>query len=457
MNSVISLSINEAGLRNSYHTNIKLLVKYDLLPDDIISSIPKSNIYRWKNTDFSSVIGSDLCQLIENDKQRLIELMQYKKFIKACISVIRIKNIIIDGLKQTKRKIKDLKIKENIIRTIDRTKDSLSLDRAVRYFHISIHQYYLWSQEIKSQCLETFIGLCPRIYPNQLTKKEVNTIKQYLQDIQYKAWSIYSVAYECIKKGILYVSVASWYKYAKLLGISRPIPRHRRKNHIIGIRASHVAEKIHADVTLFRTMDNQINYIYIIMDNFSRFIFGYKVSQVLSPDIMIENLKEVYYKYLLPLSKSIPIELIVDGGIENNNDKMESFLANDIHQAIKKLVAQKDIIFSNSMVESVNKTLKYRFLFQQDVPDYSALAKYMDKAIPIYNSRPHSALKGLAPKEVLKGIFYNIDEHKKHFKEAFLKRIEENRKARCLNCDDTLKNPVLPEIPINSNPILVNS
>ena len=49
-------------IRRSYHTNVKFLAKSNLLPGEIASLIPKSNISRWKNSDFSSVFDIELYQ-----------------------------------------------------------------------------------------------------------------------------------------------------------------------------------------------------------------------------------------------------------------------------------------------------------------------------------------------------------------------------------------------------------
>ncbi len=102
----------------------------------------------------------------------------------------------------------------------------------------------------------------------------------------------------------------------------------------------------------------------------------------------------------------------------------------------KKLVAQRDIIFSNSMVEAINKILKYRFLFQHNIPNYESTIKHLNNFIPIYNNHPHSALGGRMPEEVLKGIELNKKEYTMHFKDAQKKRIEENRVVWCENCKD---------------------
>ena len=55
----------------------------------------------------------------------------------------------------------------------------------------------------------------------------------------------------------------------------------------------------------------------------------------------------------------------------------------------------------------------------------------------VYNDeRPHYALKGQTPEEAYKGIGFDKDACKRHFQEAYIKRIKENKEARCRNCDD---------------------
>lgn len=297
--------------------------------------IPKSNISRWKNINLSTIFGVEQYQ---DHIDSIKELMKHKKFLKSCRALLRIKNALIEVYKNNKRKkIKDIKLKKIIINTINRVRQIIYLDKAVKYFKITIQQYYIWTHQIKKKCLETILDHCPRIYPNQLCKKEIKKIKECLWDIKYKGWAIYSIAWEMIKKGVLFVSPGTWYKYAKILGFTRKLPQSRRK-YPPGIRAEKVIEKIHADVTIFRPLDNIKVYIYLIMDNRSRYIFTWKASLILSGKIFVNNLKEAYKKYILPYYKGKSVELIVDGGPENNNYNVDDFLE-EINGDIQKLVA----------------------------------------------------------------------------------------------------------------------
>ena len=129
-------------------------------------------------------------------------------------------------------------------------------------------------------------------------------------------------------------------------------------------------------------------------------ILGWKIATEYKSSIMLDNLRNVYATCLL--EKENPLTaLIVDDGIEN-----KGFVCTAIeNQEIKlnRLIAQKDIRFSNSMVEAVNKCIKYDFLFCQQLLDFEHTQRFLETAVEQYNNRPHSALFGFTPYEVFNG------------------------------------------------------
>lgn len=98
---------------------------------------------------------------------------------------------------------------------------------------------------------------------------------------------------------------------------------------------------------------------------------------------------------------------------------------------ITHLIAQRDIEFSNSMIEAANKQLKYRFLYHQHIPDHASLAIYLQQAVEDYNNRPHDVLNGLTPLEVLDGKVFDKEAFHQQTGQAKNVRIVENKKAGC--------------------------
>jgi putative transposase len=82
---------------------------------------------------------------------------------------------------------------------------------------------------------------------------------------------------------------------------------------------------------------------------------------------------------------------------------VRDFIKNSKCTAIQHLIAQRDIEYSNSMIEAANKQLKYHFLYHHHIADYDALVKYVELSVNDYNNRSQHVFYGLTPLEVLQG------------------------------------------------------
>ena len=123
--------------------------------------------------------------------------------------------------------------------------------------------------------------------------------------------------------------------------------------------------------------------------------------------------------------------------IEYHFEKYENSIKNDFPKTNKKIIALKEIDFSNSIIESFNKLLKYRFLFTRKLHNYEDTVKYLNQAIPVYNSvRPHGTnyFYGLTPEQRLNGEKRNRKELRELFENARKLRVKTNRKAGCPVC-----------------------
>jgi len=178
-------------------------------------------------------------------------------------------------------------------------------------------------------------------------------------------------------------------------------------------------------------MKNMIFLTHFIVDNFSRMILGWKISLNCKSSIMLENLRYVYYEYFFE-DEDPPAILMVDGGSENKGKVTDAIENQEIRFRI--WVAQQDIRYSNSMVEAINKIMKYRYLFRHELLDFKHVQRYLAIAVELYNNRPHSALYGLAPRETFGGEMPNKDQFKQQIQEAKTLRIAENKALICTNC-----------------------
>jgi hypothetical protein len=141
-------------------------------------------------------------------------------------------------------------------------------------------------------------------------------------------------------------------------------------------------------VTEFVTSDNVKFYIHTVLDNFSRKIIAYTVSRDKTAKIRLISLKEAILVQFGKILSLTDLDLIVDGGSENNNFRIRNFISH-CQVSIHKKVALKDVVFSNSIIERHFQILK-KFLRSQDEIHSREIQKVIEFFVKDYNSiRPH--------------------------------------------------------------------
>ena len=146
--------------------------------------------------------------------------------------------------------------------------------------------------------------------------------------------------------------------------------------------------------------------------------------------------KTIYEAYCkaLDMEKDLNVKLVVDGGPENNNVHVDGFISRSGIN-IEKLVALQDIDYSNSMIEALNKVLKYSYIFPKQPRDLKHLKRILRYFIADYNSkRPHGALNGLTPEEAWQGKEFPNDFRATILKQARIDRLAHNRENQCEKC-----------------------
>lgn len=418
--------------RRSYSTEFKLLYTLGLAPDNLINKIPKRTHYNILKYDFTKVYGFAYTHDKLDFAKRIIELQEQSRFNDAVISIGK---TIIDIYSSANISLSNIlkssySARFKVVEVIKHTKDVLGLDKACKLFHISRNTFFNWKNNNK--CSDSIFNKCFKRHPYQLAKREVTQIKHILNDPKTILWPLISSYYYGLRNGLISMKSRTFYKYANKLGFKKKLPKHRHKKHVIGIRSSKPNELLHADLTIFKTLDNIKVYIYIIMDNFSRKILSYKATLKYSAQTSFECLKEAYENFILPDNSTSETKLMVDGGVEINNHKVDNYLQTEA-LSVQKIVAQQDVTFSNSMIEAVNKILKYNYLFKTEIKDFDECVRYLDKFIPDYNDRYHCSLSGLSPNEVYSGVSYDKESINKRIHDAKLVRLIENRQYNCQN------------------------
>jgi putative transposase len=259
-----------------------------------------------------------------------------------------------------------------------------------------------------------------------LTPVEVAKIKSYCEDEKYQYWPLASIFYQGLRDKVFEFRLSTFYKYAKIMGLSRKSKRNHRPTK--GLKSSKVNEYWNADITLYTTADNVRQCIYLVMDHFSKKILTFKVGDKVCSVIRTETFKNAVDSFLKQNSQEMTT-LVVDGGPENCNANVDGYLES-VKNILRKVVALKDIIPSNSPVEALDKVLKNNYLNKMSLANKEALIKVLKEVVEDYNNRPHGSLLGFTPNEVYQNEKPEIS---MNFHQARQNRKNYNRNFCCIN------------------------
>ena len=405
--------------RKTYHTSLKDLVRLGICPASILAMIPRANIYRWKSEAESKYFGRE--NDIASFQSLLLTIEQHPGFFFACGRLIRTLTHVCEQIANFKNHLNQHK--DQIIRAISSARQVMPLSQALRFFNISRNTYYNW----KNECDHSPAKLCKRRYIHQLTSTELAKLESLLKASKFRHWSIPSLQLWAKRNNIIHASLNTWYKYNRYFSW-RNLRERFRKFDYSPLRAVQPNAYWHADISVHKCLDGTKGYIYTVMDNASRKVLTWKVTDHLSGAVMKQVLEEA--KSMVTTDE--PIHLIVDGGSENFNASVDDFLR---HSQVTRLRATVDLHQSNSMVESVFHQLKHRYLLKQDIHTLAQLEENVSFFFEDTNKhKPLKVLKGLTPDEYYSGMPPENVFNKEDTKVAIAKRKAHNKNNQCIHC-----------------------
>ena len=124
---------------------------------------------------------------------------------------------------------------------------------------------------------------------------------------------------------------------------------------------------------------------------------------------------------------------MVDGGVENFNEAVNELVD---QSGLRRIVAQTDVRFSNSLIERFWRALKYNWCFLHQLDDLSTLQRLVVFYIDQHNRvLPHAAFDGQTPDEMYFGSGDGVPCHLEEARaRARAARLEANRGATCTAC-----------------------
>lgn len=393
--------IQQTRTHNCYDTALVylfILGKEHLLPAELVSGIPYSTKATWRTYPIEKFIGHSQRTILDEGIRKTELYCKYKHIKKVLATLEAIYMAIADMLDLVKIPVYQVKqYKERVLDIIQQHKQVLTLDKLLFCFRISRSSYQSWILELKVKCSASYFDVCIRKYGSQLLKPQVELIKKALTAKEYEHWPVASIAYYFQRMDWLHASVTTWYKYRKLLGITRL--RFKKLIKSEGLVSYRRNEYWHIDITYFTTKDGVKHCIYFLSDNFSRKILAWRVAFEVNWQYVKECIEDAY-QVATGIENSLNLEIITDGGPENTHHSLDEYIRSLVGN-IKKSIALKDIKFSNSPAEAKNKTFKTYYADEKETENTNHLIEKVRFFVSDFSAdRPNQPLKGFTPDEV---------------------------------------------------------
>ena len=315
--------------------------------------VPRSTARGWLKDPGAPVVSWDALSMDATQLQR--EIVRLRRRAQKLTALLRVLLVVfrISGYSLNQTRLPDGSDKRSLLQAIERSRSALPLRSVLRVVRLSQSRYYAWNRQ--EECALDDRSSCPRLSPQQLTAIEVGVIQELVTSDEYRHVPTGTLSRLARRIGKVYASASTWYRLVRDHQWRRPRQRVHPAAPKVGIRDSRPNEIWHIDTTLIQLLDGSRSYLHAVVDNFSRRILAWKVAGTFDPTSTVET--------LLAASKCVdhgkPV-LLVDGGSENFNGAVDELIKSGL---LRRVLAQTEITFSNSMIESWWRVLKHQGCF----------------------------------------------------------------------------------------------
>ena len=319
-------------------------------------NIPKSTIRGWVRGDFRPAVGVELMSQTEADLHAENAKLRRRVRVLQTIMCLLLVLVRVTGCRLDGERLPDGAAKRRLLHAIEKARNVVALASVLKVVGLSNARYHTWNRRDKA-CELTDRSSCPMKSPNQLTRAELESIRELATSDEYRHMPTSTLSRFAQRAGKVYASASTWLRLIRERGWRRPRMRIHPAKPTVGIRASKPNEIWHLDVTVIRLLNGTKLYLHGVIDNFSRRLLAWKLEEKLSPVTTCVVLAEAAKNLPEALSR---VTLLTDSGVENVNDTVDKFLSDGI---LKRVLAQVEIVESNSLVESFWRGLKHFWLF----------------------------------------------------------------------------------------------
>ena len=328
--------------------------------------VPASTARGWLTQSTTDVVSLELFDL--NSTQLQHEVIRLRRQIAKLSNLLRLSIVVlqISGFSLARCRISNGRDKKRILRAIERTRSHMALRTTLRAIGLSRARYHEWNNN--ERCELDDRSSCPKTLPHQLTLEEVNRIRDMASSPEFRHVPTSGLARLAQRLGRVFASSATWHRLVRVHKWRRCRQRVHPAKPKVGIRAKRANEIWHVDTAVIRLLDGSRAYLHAIIDNFSRRILAWSVADSFHPAITAHLLKSASDSS----TESEKPTILVDGGIENFNSAVDEVVDSGM---LKRILAQTEITFSNSMIESWWRALKHQWLYLNTLDTVSTVRK----------------------------------------------------------------------------------
>lgn len=165
-------------------------------------------------------------------------------------------------------------------------------------------------------------------------------------------------------------------------------PRYVHPYLLRNLEITHPNQVWSTDISYIQ-MPNGFMYLYAVIDVYSRYILGWRLSNTLTIDNCLELMKECFRKH------GIPEIVNTDQGSQYTSPKWEALL-NEYN--VKISMDGRGRCKDNIWIERFWRTIKQEYVYINPTDDAAELRNGIDSFITYYNyTRPHQHLHGVPP------------------------------------------------------------
>ncbi len=389
--------------------------------------VPKATMASWLRRGMPEVVTMDG---FDSDAELRAQVIRLQRRVRTLAAVVRVLIATMRALHITldDQRLPSAEQKTRVLSAIRSARRSLKLKAVLKIISLSPARYHSWNH--RTNCALDDRSSCPRSVPTQLTAQEVQTIRELATSTEYRHMSVRALCLFAQRTGKVFASAGTWLRLIRSRGWRRPRTRVHPPKPTVGVRATRRNEYWHIDVTVIRLLDDTRVYLHAVIDNFSRRILSWKLARRIDP----ANTCAVLIEAGETLSDSDkPATFIADSGVENINSKVDAMLN---PESLKRILAQVDVAYSNSMIEAFWRSLKHGWLYLHTLDSLASLRRLIEFYVTAHNKvMPHATFEGPTPDEMFFGTGGGvIVELAALRKAACEERMKTNRLARCGVC-----------------------